>query len=137
MKMIFVDSDVVIAYNLIEDEQHQKAIKVFERISAGNYGDMVISEYNIIEVATVIGLKESYSKSIEVCEILMDAKEVKIVKGDLIFSDSWKEFKLHRNLKLSFIDASNLVAMRQLGIDSIATFDKKFKRIEGIKVIDK
>lgn len=58
MKMIFVDSDVVIAYNLIEDEQHQKAIKVFERISAGNYGDMVISEYNIIEVATVIGLKE-------------------------------------------------------------------------------
>ena len=50
MKMIFVDSDVIIADNVIEDEQHQKAIKVFERISAGNYCDMVISEYNIIEV---------------------------------------------------------------------------------------
>ena len=93
--MIFVDSDVIIAYNVIEDEQHQKAIKVFERISAGNYGDMVISEYNIIEVATVIGLKENYTKSVEVCEILMDAKEVKIVKGDLIFGDSWKELKLN------------------------------------------
>ena len=52
-----------------------------------------------------------------------------------IFDNAWQIFKEQKNTKLSFTDCTILAIMRNEGISNIATFDKDFKKIDGINVI--
>ena len=50
-----------------------------------------------------------------------------------VFSDAWELFFDH---KLSFTDCTNVSFLKLYRIEHVATFDKQFKKIKGINVVD-
>ena len=133
--MIFLDSSVIIAYKNADDTNHSKAVEIFSRLNKGEYGKGVISEFIFTEVTTVLALKSDLNTATDVGNILLDAKEIEIMKASDVFERTWEIFKDQTNTKLSFMDASNIACMEQRKIKKIATFDRDFLKIRYVEVV--
>ena len=136
--MLFLDSNVIIAYKNKDDSNHARASDIFIDIRNGKYGTLIISEFVFHEVVTILALRHNLRSAVETGEILLNSKEVEIVKASDIFQQTWEIFKnqTKTGTKLSFVDASNLACLRFLGFKQIATFDKDFRKYKDIKIID-
>lgn len=124
--MIFLDSSVIVAYKNADDINHKKAVALFQKLNAGEFGIGVISEFVFSEVATVLALRKSMEAAKEVGNVLLDAREIEIMKASEVFERSWEIFTSQEDSCLSFVDASNLACMEKRKIRKIATFDKDF-----------
>lgn len=133
--MIFLDSCIITAYKNADDINHKKAVEIFQRVSEGKYGRGVISEFIFSEVTTVLALRKNLEAAKDVGNILLDAKEIEIIKASNIFERAWEIFINQENTALSFVDASNLACMEERDIKRIATFDKDFLKINSVEVV--
>ncbi len=133
--MIFLDSSAIIAYKNADDINHKKASDIFQKLNAGEYGIGVISEFVFSEVTTVLALRKSMEAAKEVGSVLLDAKEIEIMKASEVFERSWEIFRNQEDGGLSFVDASNLACMEMRRIRMIATFDKDFLGRSGVEVV--
>ena len=134
--MLFLDSNIIIAYKNENDVNHDRASNIFNDIKRDKYGAIVISEFIFQEVVTVLTLRYCLKAAIETGEILLEAEEINLIKVSDIFDLTWDIFKKQTGTKLSFVDASNLACLKFMGVNQIATFDKEFKKIKDIKIID-
>ena len=133
--MIFLDSNFIISHEIENDQNHNGAINLAERISQGIYGEPVISEYIFNEISTLLLIKlKLLEKTIERCEIIKSIKMFRV--SEKTFDDAWDIFKEQKDTKLSFADCTIIATMNSEGIKNIAAFDKDFKKINGINVID-
>lgn len=132
--MIFIDSSAFVAYYNKRDEHHGEAAEVFEEISSRKFGEAVSSDYILDESVTVTlvrtGEKE---RAVELGDHIMKSTNLLKVHSHT-FKEAWKIFK-ENNLGLSFTDCTNLALMGISDIEKIATFDRAFEDVEGIKVI--
>ncbi|VVB95959.1 PIN domain protein [uncultured archaeon] len=71
----------------------------------------------------------------EVGNILLEAREIEIMKASEVFERSWEIFMNQEDTGLSFVDASNLACMEKRGIRKIATFDKDFLGMGEVEVV--
>lgn len=133
--MIFLDSSAIIAYKNADDINHKKAVTIFQKLNAGEYGTGVISEFVFSEVTTVLALRKSMEVAREVGNVLLEAREIEIMKSSEVFERSWEIFSSQENTALSFVDASNVACMERKKIRKIATFDKDFQRIRSIEIV--
>jgi len=131
--MIFLDSSVIISYKIKDDVNNDKAVKIIKKIM--EYDRIVVSEYVFAEVVTVLSMQESLKAAVDVGERLKNAKEVEILKLEKLFEETWEIFR-EKGKYLSFVDCSSIAIMKNMGIKKIATFDKDFKQIKNIVVID-
>ncbi len=134
--MIFLDSSAIIAYKNADDINHRKASDIFQKLNAGDYGIGVISEFVFSEVTTVLALRKSMDAAKEVGNILLEAREIEIMRASEVFERSWEIFSEQENTGLSFVDASNLACMKMRKIKKIATFDKDFVKIRSVEVVN-
>lgn len=134
--MIFLDSSAIIAYKNADDMNHKKASDIFQKLNAGEYGTGVISEFVFSEVTTVLALRRSMEAAKEVGNVLLEAREIEIMRASEVFERSWEIFSDQENTGLSFVDASNLACMEIRKIRKIATFDKDFVRIRSVEVVN-
>jgi len=134
--LIFLDSSAIIAYKNADDINHKKAVDIFQKLNAGEYRIGVISEFVFSEVTTVLALRKSLEAAKEVGDVLLEAKEIEIVKASEVFERSWDIFTNQENTGFSFVDASNLACMEMRKIRKIATFDKDFLRIKKVEVVN-
>ncbi len=133
--MIFLDSSVIIAYKNSDDINHEKAVNIFQKLNAGDFGIGVISEFVFLEVTTVLALRKSMEAAKDVGSVLLDAKELEIMKASEVFERSWEIFSNQEDSGLSFVDASNLACMEMRKIRKIATFDKDFLGRSEVEVV--
>ena len=133
--MIFLDSSVIIAYKNADDINHKNAQYIFHHISKGKYGKAVISEFILSEVTTVLALKINLDAAVEVGNVLLDAREIEIVKASDVFERAWEIFRDQGNTNFSFVDTSILACMELGNIKRIATFDKDFLTIQSLDVV--
>ncbi len=133
--MIFLDSSAIIAYKNADDVNHKKAVEIFQELNEGKYGIGIISEFIFSEVTTVLALRKSIDAAKEVGNVLLNAKEIEIMKASDVFERAWEIFINQENTALSFVDASNLACMEQKRIKKIATFDKDFLNINSVEVV--
>ncbi len=134
--MIFIDSSAIIAYKNADDKNHEKAANIFQKLNAGEYGIGVISEFVFSEVTTVLALQKSMEAAKEVGNVLLEAKEIEIMKASEVFERTWEIFSNQEKIGLSFVDASNLACMEKRRIMKIATFDRDFLRMRAVEVVD-
>ena len=134
--MIFLDSSAIIAYKNADDVNHKKAANIFQKLNAGEYGIGVISEFVFSEVTTVLALRKSLEAAREVGNVLLEAKEIEIMKTSEVFERTWNIFSDQENAGFSFVDASNLACMEVRKISRIATFDKDFQKIRWVEVVN-
>ena len=134
--MIFIDSNVLIAYFNERDKNHNLAIKIISNIDKGKYDKPVISDYIFSEIVTVTLLKKKEKKiAIEAGKEILKSK-IKIIKVNKeIFNKAWQLFQEY-DLKMSFTDFTNLAILELLSINQIATFDRDFKKIKNIGLIN-
>ena len=135
--MIFIDSSAIISYKNADDINHEKALDIFQKLNSGEYGIGIISEFVFSEVTTVLALRKNMAAAKEVGNVLLEAKEIEIMKASEVFERSWDIFSNQKNTALSFVDASNLACMEKKKIKKIATFDKDFLRINEVEVVNR
>lgn len=133
--MIFLDSSAIIAYKNADDINHKKAAALFQKLNVGEYGIGVISEFVFSEVTTVLALRRSMEAAKEVGNVLLEAREIEIMKASEVFERTWEIFSSQEDSGLSFVDASNLACMEMRGIRKIATFDKDFLGRSEVEVV--
>ena len=134
---LFIDSNILIGYVNKKDTHHQKSKEIFEDIDAGKYEEIFISDYVFSEFMTVTQIKIKDKKNtVNFGEKILNSQITLFKIGYDTFVETWEDFKNSDNNKMSFVDHSNVVVMKQLGIKNIATFDSDFKDVKGIKVVD-
>ena len=129
---IFVDSSFLIALVNENDSLHEKSLEYIDLIEKN---DCYISNLVINEVITVIGNKIDLETAISAFDLINDIFHV-------INEYEIKDFNLttmliyeKHNTKLSFTDCSIIVDMHYHKIENLLSFDKEFKKAEGINLI--
>lgn len=120
--MIILDSNIWIAFLNESDNQHKKAEKVFQGI-----GDsIIITEYIILEVASVLTMRANKNIADKFTELIIDNKNIKILLSNKIFfNKTVKNFLNYPKNNLSFTDISLLSLS---GKYNIITFDKNLEK---------
>ena len=135
--MIILDTSFIISYEVEDDINHDKAKALYHsKIKGETFGKAVITDYIFDEsVTAAFNRTKSLKKAVMVGENLMRSAHMLKV-DDLIFDGSWRRFQSQNSTKLSFTDCTILTAMELYGIERIATFDKDFSKVSGVKVLD-
>ncbi len=133
--MIFLDASYLVALEVESDSNHEKAIKIRDRLIKGEFGNSFISDYIFDETMTVtFGKIKNLERAASAGTDLRNSSVlVKIDESD--FEETWNLFRKQEGTKLSFTDCSNLVIMKRMGIKSIATFDEGFDKIKEVNVV--
>lgn len=120
--MIIFDSNIWIAFFNISDTQHKKAGKILENINA----KIVITEYIILEVSSVLLFKAGKDIANKFIEIVLNNKDIEILLSEEnFFRGALYCFQNEETGKLSFIDVSLLHLSK---FYSVFTFDKKLEK---------
>ena len=135
--MIILDTSFIVSYWVEMDINHEKAKKLYnKKIKNGFFGEPAATDYIFDETITVVFYR---TKSLTNAVIAGDNLEHSVHMidiDDLIFNDSWNLFKSQKDTKFSFTDCTIISAMKLYGVKYVATFDKDFRKVDGIKVVD-
>ena len=130
---IFLDTSFIVAFVNDNDSLHEKALELKD-IFQNN--DCYISNLIIREIVTVIGNRIDTETAINTYNIIINLCTILEEHEIREFNNKVMELYEIFNNKLSFVDCSNIVLMRENTIKQILTFDKQFKRTNEIEVIN-
>ena len=131
---IILDSSFILAFDNLDDFHNKKAKELWKRIEGMEFGQYFISDYIFDEIIAVSMRKISKERAFVLGQQIL--KSVPIINIDKnIFNEAWNFFK-ESKLNLSFTDCTNLALLKLIGSKNIVTFDKAFKEIKEIDVIE-
>lgn len=132
--MIFIDASVFLAYYGTRDVLHKNAKELWPRIESGIYGPHWTSDYIFNEVVGVLRRKAGKEAA---CIFGNHIKETTVIINidEHLFEESWKFFTKTQTT-LNLVDCSSLIVCNMAQTKHIATFDKEFKKIKEIEVVD-
>ncbi len=131
---IFVDSSVFCAYANSDDVHNKKAAIIIHDMLSNKYGNIITTDYVFDETVTVAMRRANKKIAGELGEFILNS-EISIAKIDkLVFHKSWEIFQ--GSGAFSFTDCTIIAFMEIFGITNIATFDKEFKKLKNLKVVD-
>lgn len=137
---IFVDTSFILAYLLIKDSTHIRAIKLINDKDILN-NDLYISNYVINEVITLLGQKDNPKRAIKVYKWLKDnfiiLNESEICAFNDEVMNTYEKFnKNYKSQKLGFVDCSIITLMKYYKLKNLISFDKEFEKISEINLIN-
>ena len=119
--MIILDSNIWIAFLNIDDFNHKKAERVFKELSE----KIILTEYVLLEVTTVVSLKVSKEAANNFIKTVVDNKDIEILPSSKEFLEGVIKFYLSKkNKNLSFVDYSLAYLSQKF---KVLTFDRKLK----------
>lgn len=120
--MNILDANVWIAFLYKDDSQHKKAEKIVQICER----PILLPEYVIIEVSTVLIQKAGRKISAVFLEMLMQNKDIHVLfSDDQFFMDVVYFLKSRPEEKLSFVDFTLLYLSRSY---DIITFDRNLQK---------
>jgi predicted nucleic acid-binding protein len=120
--MIILDSNIWIAYLNKSDSQHRKAVSLFGQIK----DEILITEYIIIEVATVLAMRVDKNIADDFIRFVTDNTDIQVLSSSENFlSKSIEYFFEYKDNDLSFVDISLLALSKNY---ELYTFDKELKK---------
>lgn len=131
--MIFIDANIFLAYDNLSDANHKRALKIFEELESGKFGDYFTSDYVFNEIVGVTFRKKGKERAVLVGEQVLKSV-LMITIDDHLLKEAWKIFSATK-LNLNLVDCTNLATMKVAGAEFIATLDKEFIQVKGIEVI--
>lgn len=132
--MIFLDANLFLAYDNINDVHHLRAVKLLTEIESDKYGLYFTSDYVFNEVVGVTFRKLGRERASILGEHIL--KSILIINiDDNVLLEAWNLFKSSKS-ELNLVDCTNIVASKLAGAEFIATFDKEFKKSQGLAVVD-
>ena len=131
---ILIDASVFCAYANFRDIHHKNSIKIMQEIESQKYGRSVTTDYIFDETVNVIARKHNKKSAIEIGEHILNSEIFFAKVDESVFKKAWKLFQDEKGF--SFTDCTIIAFMETFGIYEIATFDKEFKKLKNIRVID-
>lgn len=133
--MVVLDSSFLIAFHNRRDVHHRAATEVMEEVVAGRWGQGLLLEYVFLEVVTVLLMRRDHRLAAQVGTLLLNASEIDFVPCSDFFLDTLDVFRDQPAGQLSFTDAAIVAAARRHRAEAVATFDRDFAGLEGIRAI--
>jgi predicted nucleic acid-binding protein len=133
--VLILDSSFLIAYHNKNDVHHPAASRIMEDLLSGKFDGALLLEYVFLEVVTVLLARRGLGVATSVATTLLQAREVEFVPCSDLFADTLETFRTQKKTTLSFTDAA-IITLAKLRKESyVATFDRDFRRVEGISVV--
>ncbi|MBI4016449.1 MAG: type II toxin-antitoxin system VapC family toxin [Candidatus Aenigmarchaeota archaeon] len=126
--MIFIDANIFLAYDNINDVHHQRALKLWQKIEDGKYGEYFTSDYVLNEIIGVTLRKLGKERAVILGTHIFNSMLVLNI-DDHILRKSFRMFS-QTELSLSLVDCTNLAVLDMVGAGMLATFDKEFEKTE-------
>jgi predicted nucleic acid-binding protein len=134
--MILLDTSFIVSYLNEADQNHGKALAIAEAIDRGDYGASAITDYIYDEVMTVmLNRTKDLKRTVAEGDKLLGLSLFKV--DALIFGRTRDIFKSQSDAKLSFTDCSTIAVSEIHAIPRLASFDAEFKKVAGLKLVDK
>ena len=130
---IFLDSSFLIALINDDDFLHKKAL---EYVKLTETNECYISNLIINEVITVIGNKLGLKTAILTYDLLTSVFNIVDEYKLTDFNSNVMLIYETYDTKLSFTDSSIIYIMKKERINNLLTFDKEFKRVNEVNLID-
>ncbi len=105
------------------------------RILNAEWGEVLLPEYVFLEVVTVLAARRGAQTAISTAKALLEAREVTFVYCSDHFADTLETFRLHASDGLSFADAAIVTIARSFKADCVATFDRDFAKVSGVRIV--
>jgi len=119
---IVLDSCVWIAYLNKGDSQNKKAEKVLDGIK----GKIVLPEYIILEVCSVLSMRVSKETANKFLKLALNNKDIYLlISSENLFYDTTQKFIKNTKKNLSFTDISLICLNKSF---KVITFDKELKK---------
>ena len=135
MEKIFVDTSGWVALFVNNDQNHKKAVFIFEKIRNSKV-TIYTSDYIIDETITTILARGNHRQSVLAGEALFTSKIIKIIHVSTdYFQSTWEFYQKYKDKLFSFTDVSSFVIMKNLGIRKAFAFDREFTQA-GIELTD-
>ncbi len=135
MISIFIDTSAFIALYLSDDDFHNKAIKILEKIHKQQIS-LMASNFILDEVYTFLRAKINRKTAVKFAEFLAENTDIlKIIR--VTVADEQQAFKYFKKLDgrgVSFTDCTSFALMKRLKIKTVFTFDKDFAK-PGFKLL--
>ncbi|EKF84797.1 type II toxin-antitoxin system VapC family toxin [Methanobacterium formicicum] len=125
--MIFIDASFFIAASIKKDQWHTRVLEILPEVTKQ---DKMTSIVVLSEAVTMVGSLAGGKMGARLYNYIIDNHEVKFVDKDL--STQAMNFFLKYDGVLSFADSVSLELMKQGKVDTIASFDSDFDKVEGI-----
>ena len=129
---IFIDSSFLISLANENDSLHEKSLQYLDLIDEN---ECYISNLIINEVITVIGNKIDLKAAVSAFDLLNDIFNIIDEYEMKDFNSSVMLIYEKYGTRLSFTDCSILVNMYHHEIENLLSFDKEFKGVDDINLI--
>ena len=135
MEKVFVDTSGWVALFVENDQNHKKAVSIFEEIRNSRV-PIYTSDYCIDETITTILARGSHKQSVLAGEAIFTSKIIKIVHvcPDYLQS-AWELHQKYKDKMFSFTDVTSFAIMKDINIKKAFSFDKEFVQA-GIELIE-
>ncbi len=125
--MIFIDASFFIAAINKNDQWNEKAGKILPTIRRE---EKVTSELILSESVTLIGSLFGGKTGLKLFNYILDNHNVRYTDKEL--NSNAMEIFLKYDGTLSFADSVSVEIMKNLGIESIVSFDSGFDKVDGV-----
>ena len=135
MEKILVDTSGWVALFVVNDQNHKKAVSIFEDIKSSK-ALIYTSDYIIDEAITTILARGNHKQSVLAGEAFFTSKIIKIIHVSAdYFQSTWELYQKYKDKMFSFTDVTSFVIMKNLGIRKAFAFDREFIQA-GIELIE-
>lgn len=125
---LFVDADHFVAVANKTDKNYGRALRLSSLATQAQIPFIATSSYSLGEAITVISQRVGHQPAVKFAHALAES--------DLIIIDVSREqreaglliFEEQKSKNVSFTDCVNMALMRELGIDTILSFDEDYKK---------
>lgn len=120
--MYLLDSNIIIAYFRTSELDHKAANDFIQKLDTFS-----ICDYTLLEVATIMLLKESKSDVEKVMQFLQQNKDVAILRLSQMEMGEVLESFMKQNRKASFADVSLMILAKNRNLQ-LVTFDAELSK---------
>lgn len=136
MEKIFVDTSGWVALFVDNDQNHKKAVSIFEDIKSLKGTLIYTSDYIIDETITTILARGNHKQSVLAGEALLTSKIIKIIHVSADYLQAaWGLYKKYKDKMFSFTDVTSFAIMKDLHIIKAFAFDREFAQV-GLELMD-
>jgi len=129
-----LDTNLFVSLANKKDQDHKRAVQVFERIRKGEFGQPYTSDYIFDEALTVTLIRTGrVDSAVKVGKLILGSREeaipalARLIRVDeRIFSESWRVFQSGKLKELSFTDHTILSLIKEYRLDYLISFDRGF-----------
>jgi predicted nucleic acid-binding protein len=132
---VLLDTGVVFAFLHANDDRHSEAVDLISRTAQKEFGQPFVTDHVIEELFILArartrsaALEESLRRFLPMPNPALRGLAA-ISLGTAFLLPTWEVFRQYRDQGLSFTDASLIVALRELKLDTLATFDERLGHI--------